>query len=206
MISPRRSLDYSEGFEKKTSVDLLERKVQESYDEFTGSTVENLDEERERMQRNLEKLLNYDRFTEENMGSTLVEEREEVSEEIQTGISCSDEDTRPSSTTMQFADGEIEQVYSDMRRGAQEQKNSYRLNTKGKVVVFLYSLAVAVILALIVLNTGVLTMLRGNNMETAKILDEKIGIYQSLETEIASVSSDATVTEIATGEFGMIEG
>ena len=206
MISPRRSLDYTEGFEKKTSVDLLERKVQESFDEFTGSTVENLDEERERMQKNLEKLLNYDRFTEENMGATLVEEKVEISEEVQTGITCSDEDTRPSSTTMQFADGEIEQVYSDMRRGMQEQKSSYRLNTKGKVVVFLYSLAVAVILALIVLNTGVLSMLRGNNMETAKILDEKISIYQSLENEIASVSSDANITEIATGEFGMIEG
>ncbi len=206
MISPRRSLDYSEGFEKKTSVDLLERKVQDSYDEFTGSTVENLDEERERMQRNLEKLLNYDRFTEENMGGTLVEERVDVAEEVQTNITCSDEDTRPSSTTMQFADGEIEHVYSDMRRGMQEQKSSYRLNTKGKVVVFLYSLAVAVILALIVLNTGMLTSLRGANMETAKILDARISAYQSLETEIASVSSDANITEIATSEFGMIEG
>ena len=81
------------------------------------------------MQRNLEKLLNYDRFTEENMGGTLVEERVDVAEEVQTNITCSDEDTRPSSTTMQFADGEIEHVYSDMRRGMQEQKSSYRLRT-----------------------------------------------------------------------------
>ena len=40
MISPRRSLDYTEGFEKKTSVDLLERKVQESYDEFVDPFTE----------------------------------------------------------------------------------------------------------------------------------------------------------------------
>ncbi|MBQ7340056.1 MAG: hypothetical protein IJW43_04300 [Clostridia bacterium] len=218
MVTTRREESRTSYYDeqKGSGIALLERKVPASYTEFTqdekrGETTE---EARERMQRNLDKLLNYDRYAESGyMEEIEVAKTETVESVVETSVvdqsieevSLSDEDIKPTSTTLQFGDGEVDLVYSDMEKQKESQKQGYQLNGKGKLVLVLYSLAVTVILALIVLNTGVLTSLKSQSAAKTEILNQKVAEYSVLSQEIDSVSSDAYVIEQAEG-LGMVKG
>ena len=126
--------------------------------------------------------------------------------DIQVIITYVDEDIKPTSTTLQFGDGEVEKVYSDMQRQKEAQKASFSLNGKGKLVVVLYSLAVTVILALIILNTGVLATIKSGNQAKASILSDKVAEYQVVSQRIDAISSNDYVIDIAKNDYGMIKG
>ena len=158
MITTRRSGEVS--YEQKAmhgGVDLLEMPVAQA-----NSVVEDTDlsEAQERMRKNLNDLLNYDRFTEENVAESIVTDSVQIMER-----DFADEDIRPTSTTMQFGE-DIDSIRQEMNQES-TQKTSYRLNNKGKVALVLYSLVAMVILALIILNTGVLANL--SNVKAAKV-------------------------------------
>lgn len=201
MITTRRSANNGSGSFVQNSgsnVALLEREDVKSYNEFVSPKTEDesLVQARERMQKNLEKLLNYDRYAE----ITKEEELEKASlvEEVSAPVVsvANEDDIRPSSTTMQFGNEDREQIYNDMRRG-ERAKESYRLNSKGKLIVVLYSLAVAMILALIMINTGVLTGLKN---KTAALNDEINALnsqYTATYDEIQDISRDDYVLEKA---------
>lgn len=185
MVTTRRSTEtVNKSFDtaaKSGGVDLLERPasyeknmVQEAESKKTAS------EASERMQRNLYKLLNYDRFSEEQM---------QVAQEAQVETSFADEDIRPTSTTMQFGDDNIEQIREEMNKVEVEQETSYHLNTKGKIAVILYSLVVTVILALIVLNTGLLSSLSAKADAVYADYQAKVQEYNVVVSEIDSISS-----------------
>lgn len=175
------------------------------------------------MQKNLDKLLNYDRYSEatEDVGVADVvdapsEERAEsvvYSEPDENIVSASemgadvisDDDIRPTSTTMQFGEGNAEPVLNDMAKQKEEQHESYRLNAKGKFVVALYAVAVALILTLIVLNTGVLAVLSRSNSEYSAALSAKIEEYNAVVKEIDAASSVDYIIDVAEKEFGMIK-
>ena len=213
MVTTRRdekTTTYSQS-QRGSAIDLLERKVP-SYSAITEDRVEeSLEEAKERMQKNLDKLLNYDRYTEMGyvqdieMASSVVPEISETATVSESPVAFSDEDIKPTTTTLQFGDGEVDKVYDDMQRQKESQKSSYRLNGAGKLVVVLYSLAVTVILALIILNTGVLASLRSGNEAKASVLDEKVAEYQMLSEKIDALSSNERVIDIAENDYGMIK-
>ena len=152
--------------------------------------------------RNLEKLLNYDRYTEQ--ASAVIAPEKEETEQVQASA-LADEDIRPTSTTMQFGD-DIDQIRREMNRAESKEHEGYHLNGKGKIAITLYALAVTVILALIVLNTGVLASL--SNVQDAKAakLNETMTRYEAIQQEIEDMSSAEHIIDVAQNEYGMIMG
>lgn len=213
MITTRRPISFvSAG---NAAVDVLERKMPDSYRDYMSEPVcdTDLEEAKARMQKNLDRIMNYEKYKDEEIAEeaspviaqseTPVIEETPVEARIET---ATDEDIQPTSTTMQFGDtADNAQVFNDMAKQKEEVSEGYRLNAKGKLVVALYAIAVALILTLIVLNTGVLAMLSKGNAETTARLNAAVAEYNTVAAEIDAVSSDAYVTEIAENEFGMIK-
>ena len=208
MVTTRRtSTDTASSvLDRSTSggVDVLERRTP-ALDEFVNcESNETVDQAKARMRGNLDLLLNYDRYSEtvvDNAGSPVVEE---IASTVEETVAMQDEDLRPSTTTMQFGDAvDADQIMNEMRREEKE-VTGYKLNAKGKLVVVLYSLAVAVILALIVINTGVLARLSGEKQAKAMQLNSEITQYQELSSNIESISGNEYVIGKAE-ELGMIK-
>ena len=202
MVITRRATDtvnsaYDNG-SNNGGIGLLERPIAqvEPARVETQEKVNNADAER--MQKNLYKLLNYDRFTEEQM--------QDVQEEQAVVSSFSDEDIRPTSTTMQFGDDNIDQIREEMKQRQASEEISYHLNAKGKIAVVLYSLVVAVILALIVLNTGILATISGERQNISADLDAQIAQYNAIQAEIDSISNPDYIIDVAQNQYGMVKG
>ncbi|MBE7087586.1 MAG: hypothetical protein E7369_04720 [Clostridiales bacterium] len=209
MITTKRSGNVvSESYASNGSVGLLERETPVSYTEFKKEEVSqeiNMDEARERMQSNLQKLLNYDRYSQEvaEEAKTEVPAVEEV--KVQAVATTTEDDIRPTSTTMQFGDGDLDQMYKEMNAKAIDNSESYKLNGKGKLAVVLYSLVVAVIMALIVLNTGVLTRLHATNDAKQSELNALMSEYSTQQQLLEDVSDNGYVIDAAK-DLGMIKG
>lgn len=197
MVTTRRSSEMSATYETRTTggVGLLDRPETNEEVNFVEQTTE-----AQERRRNLDKLLNYDRFTEQ---SALVVEDE--IEQVSNEIALSDEDIRPTSTTMQFGD-DIDQIRRDMSKSSQAQKDGYVLNSKGRLVITLYAIAVTVILALIVLNTGVLASLSNKVEARVAVLDETIARYEAVQEEIGRISNSDYIIDYAQNELGMVKG
>lgn len=220
MITTMRSENSSVLEQRSVSsgIDLLERKAVSTPDEkysTTAAPTENEDEARERMQRNLNRLLNYDRLDEEfGQAEQVVAESEAPVQEVRETTmqqatyvvaDAQEEDIRPTSTTMQFGDGEIDNVYNDLTKSREAVKESYKLNGKGKIVVALYALAVTVILALIIINTGVLASIKNSNTSLSATVSELYTARAELTERIETISSDEYVINIAENEYNMVK-
>ncbi len=198
----------------KGGVALLERKEPVSYKEYVApeAPVESAEEARARMQENLAKLLNYDRYAEQvqDVSATATVDAIEVMEAQASTVenifdSSSEEDIRPTSTTMQFSDGDVENLRMDMRKEEEVTGSKYKLNAKGKLVIVLYSLVLTLVMALIVINTGVLAKLSSTEQSLNDKLNETASAYSSLETEIKDWSAEENIINIAQNEYGMIK-
>ena len=101
----------------------------------------------------------------------------------------------------------LEQIREDMKATATvvDEEVSYSLNTKGKLALILYSLVVTVILALIVLNTGILSRLSATETAMANTVNAKATEYNALMNEIDSISSPEYVIDAAQN-LGMNKG
>ena len=167
MITTKRSGSESTSYtNNKSSVAVLDR-PQSTYSSFVSSSVqeESATEASARMRENLQKLLNYDRYSETVQDSvavateTVVETpANEVKIEEQ---ACLDEDIRPTSTTMQFgndADVDIRNEVATIKT----EKQARKLSAKGKLVIALYSVVVALVFALIIFNTTFLSRMQNN--------------------------------------------
>ena len=199
MITTRRNgYEVANDSSARGGIDVLER----SYANVNSvaATTESDEQARAKMQENLDRLMNYDRYAEIE-----AEEQAVKTELVEEPVKAhTDDDIRPTSTTMQFGDGDVSQVYNDLEK-SKERKESYKLNGKGKLVVALYALAVTVILALIVLNTGLLKALDGQVSALTATYAEKSASLAAQTAEIEAISSDAYITELAENEFGMIK-
>ena len=199
MVTTRRSTETNSSYDStsnKGGVDLLERPSEVAQMEQTES--ENITDQTERMQKNLYNLLNYDRFTQENMQASSVDAQEVVDY-------ASDEDIRPTSTTMQFGD-DIDQIREEMKKSEVIEESAYRLNAKGKIAVILYSLVVTVILALIVLNTGILATFSAKESAVSASLDQKVMEYNQVMSNINDISSPDYIIDVAQNQYGMVNG
>ncbi len=220
MITTRRSETNSiSAFGSDSSrggVALLERKEPVSYKEYVApeTTNESAEVARARMQENLAKLLNYDRYSEQVQDSAPVAVEAEVAETVETKASAtetiqeskvSEDDIRPTSTTMQFGEGEIDNLRMEMKREAEQSSTSkYKLNAKGKVVVILYALVLTVVMALIAINSGVLAKLSSTELVGVEEMNAKVQTLSELESEIESLSSSEHIESQAI-ELGMIK-
>jgi len=196
MLTTRRTESDNVYCHNNGGIDLLERNPL-SYEAYstTPDKEENFEEAKMRMERNLQRLLNYDKLNE-----NIEEKTEEVVLECK-AVSEENDDIKPSSTTMQFGDGNAEILLNEMEQ--QSKKERYTLNKKGKFFVFCYGLVVSVIFALIVLNTSVLAVLSRENVKSQKVLSDNIATYNALCAKIDSISSDDYVINVAENEFGM---
>lgn len=204
MLTTRRSesvTSYSDE-QKGSGVALLERRAPLTLKDFTETKTHVQTEQESKIGENYIKLMNYDvvdkqDVAEKTKADTIVEEQlEQVA-----SLSLTDDDIKPTSTTLQFGDGEVDKVFDDM----QKQKESYRLNGKGKLVMVLYALAVTVILALIVINTGVLASLQGQKAEKQALAQQLSSQVQQLEEQNAYFSSEEFVA-LKAEELGMVKG
>lgn len=166
-------------------------------------TAEELEAAAQRMKRNLEKLLNYDVQTEEAELTPSHNVEEEVSAAPE--IAVSEEDIRPTTTTMQFGTDDVDKMRNEMVAD-KEETATYKLNLKGKVAIAIYSVVVAIIMALIIINTGVLATLSRNNAAKETQLETLQSEYVVKTEEIASISQDDHVISVATNDLGMILG
>ena len=203
MVTTKR-LENRANFEQSSGgVALLERKAPVSYNELVSTETKNdesMEQARERMQRNLDKLLNYDRVEEKAVAPAPVAQEQKVEQvsvqEVKSEASLQEDDIRPTLTTMQFGEVDADTMRAEMRT-EQTSSASFSLSGKGKIALVLYSLAVVVIMALIVLNTGVLSSLGRQNSANAQTLNSKKAEYSALVDQIDSISSDEYVIEQA---------
>ncbi|MBR2384999.1 MAG: hypothetical protein IKA99_05295 [Clostridia bacterium] len=112
------------------------------------------------------------------------------------------EDIMPSSTTMQF-DKENAEVYEDLKlKNKNKVEKNYKINSKAKLLVAVYSLVVATILSLIVINSRMLKNLDNsidNYSSQVTTLNQE---YSAVMDELGNVMSDETIIEKAV-EMGM---
>ena len=199
MITARRSDGIVASDNARGGVDVLER-ASANYAETTSDHTESMEETKARMQRNLDRLLNYDRYA--AMEAEEVAAAEEKAETEQKVKAYSDDDIRPTTTTTQFIDGDP-QVFNDAEKSKDVQKSTYRLNGKGKLVVVMYALVVTVILALIVLNTGVLRSLSKEVSALEESYNAQLSALSQQSAEIAEMSSAEHVIPMAE-DLGMV--
>ena len=201
MITTRRSTESSNvSFDNNvnSNVAVLERSETLNYQTVSALAKEDVDTEaRARMQENLEKLLNYDRYSEQVYEETV--ETQVVDE----SSSYTEDDYRPTSTTMQFGEGESEQIFNEMKVQNQEEKKSYHLNGKGKLVVVLYALLVTVMLALISINAGIIPSLSNTVDAKAAELNERVEILSELQSENEYLTSSEHVSQWAEQNGGI---
>ena len=160
MITTKRSGSESTSYtNNKSSVAVLDR-PQSTYSSFVSSSVqeESATEASARMRENLQKLLNYDRYSETVQDSVAVA-TETVVETPANEVKI--EEIRPTSTTMQFgndADVDIRNEVATIKT----EKQARKLSAKGKLVIALYSVVVALVFALIIFNTTFLSRMQNN--------------------------------------------
>lgn len=159
----------------------------------------NIEEAKERMQRNLDKILHYELFEKEEEKE---ETKEIVAEQVDTTVAVNSDDLMPSSTTMQFGDGDIDNFYQDLPREKEEEQ--YKLNAKGKLLIVLYSLAVIVIMSLIVLNTGIIAKLKLSYAMKNEELSELVNNNKEITAEIENISNNDYISSLAENDYQMI--
>ena len=200
MITTRRS--YNGTSERSGGVGVLDREIPSSYSEYKNPTPvreESMDEAKARMQKNLEKLMNYDRFSEVSASDVVVEEP------VNTVVEAvaQDEDIKPTSTTMQFGTDDLDQMYKEMDRTDTAKETSYRLNGKGKLLAVLYALTITVVMALIIINTGVLANIKGSTTAKQAELNQLITETTELQEQVYDISNDGYIIDKAE-EIGML--
>ena len=175
MITTRRS--QSEITNERTNVATLEREVPTSFNEYlVKDAVNEADDlkvsERARISQNLDLLMNYEKYLDQKEEPVKAEAPVKAKAEAPAAPyfaperaqtveipekTAAAEDLKPSSTTMQFTETDMDTLYQDLQQ--EEESKGYYLNAKGKLMIALYALVVVAIMALIIINTSVLSAL-----------------------------------------------
>ena len=122
-----------------------------------------------------------------------VKERPAVKEDINENIT-------PSKTTMQFINMEKEDVYEEVKKTPKEDENKqYRINTKGKVLIAVYALAILTIFSLIILNARMLRHLDASIQTTTDRVQALNEETLALGDTLDYVKSDEVIISKAEG-------
>ena len=198
VTTTRRSSETNYTIEtKRGGVGVLERpKTRTENNPASDFSHEEFIRRKAERQANLDRLLNYDRY--DDVDATT---KRKTRAAIETP-SFADEDIRPTSTTMQFGD---DQIRREMAREFNTEHRTYHLNKGGKLALALYALGASVVLALIVINTGVLAKLSSTESARAAQLNETIARYNELRGEIDSLTDSNHIIDVAENDFGMVK-
>lgn len=222
MITTRRS--QSEITNERTNVATLEREVPTSFNEYlVKDAVNEADDlkvsERARISQNLDLLMNYEKYLDQKEEPVKAEAPVKAKAEAPAAPyfaperaqtveipekTAAAEDLKPSSTTMQFTETDMDTLYQDLQQ--EEESKGYYLNAKGKMMIALYALVVVAIMALIIINTSVLSALNLSFREKSENLAALQSRYEEMNRELDEISSDEHVIEIAEDEYNMIKG
>ena len=222
MITTRRS--QSEITNERTNVATLEREVPTSFNEYlVKDAVNEADDlkvsERARISQNLDLLMNYEKYLDQKEEPVKAEAPVKAKAEAPAAPyfaperaqtveipekTAAAEDLKPSSTTMQFTETDMDTLYQDLQQ--EEESKGYYLNAKGKLMIALYALVVVAIMALIIINTSVLSALNLSFREKSENLVALQSRYEEMNRELDEISSDEHVIEIAEDEYNMIKG
>ena len=192
MITARRESNgfYDSYGSERGNVAVLERESA-----VNTERTESIEDVRERMKRNLDMILNYDKPAE------VVSEPAPVVEEVAVPVAeAQDEDIRPTTTTMQFGDADVNQMFNELK---EHEKTEQKVSGKTKFVVALYAIAVAIVFALIIINTGVLSVIKSKSELKQAELDSIIAEYNAVSEDLAKLDDDYVVN-VAVNELGMI--
>ena len=108
----------------------------------------------------------------------------------------------PTATTIQYQNN----LYREEQQERVENKKSYSMTAKGKVLMLVYSLAVMVILALIIINTSVLKTLDSDAAAKREALNAAMTEYAQVQEKIDELTSADSIIQRAEDEFGMVMG
>ena len=192
MITARRESNgfYDSYGSERGNVAVLERE-----NAVNTERTESIEDVRERMKRNLDMILNYDKPAE------VVSEPAPVVEEVEVSVAeAQDEDIRPTTTTMQFGDADVNQMFNELK---EHEKTEQKVSGKTKFVVALYAIAVAIVFALIIINTGVLSVIKSKSELKQAELESIIAEYNAVSEDLAKLDDDYVVN-VAVNELGMI--
>ena len=202
----------------------MEREVPTSFNEYlVKDAVNEADDlkvsERARISQNLDLLMNYEKYLDQKEEPVKAEAPVKAKAEAPAAPyfaperaqtveipekTAAAEDLTPSSTTMQFTETDMDTLYQDLQQ--EEESKGYYLNAKGKLMIALYALVVVAIMALIIINTSVLSALNLSFREKSENLAALQSRYEEMNRELDEISSDEHVIEIAEDEYNMIKG
>jgi len=212
MVITRRNVNgMSQGLRSTTEV--LEKEDAYAYYEQPAENMEVLTElkDKERMSKNLAYILNYEAYAGQAQD---VEVAPEVTDQTETEVKAeakiiNDEDIMPTSTTLQFGDGQADVILNDLRKENEvtsaSSNQKYRLSASGKVLVTLYAIVVATIIALIVVNTSILASLKTSVATKQAELNGVMNQYVEASARLDEISSDQHVIDVAENEYNMVK-
>lgn len=204
MVTAKRSNNSSTRiFETSSNVALLEK-----YEAPVTEEKETTEQARERMQRNLDKLLHYENYAREAVVDYSVKEETitvpvENVEKAVNSVEVNNEDIMPTKTTLQFGNAEDTELYNEARNVVKDEKQGLKLNFKGKIAAALYVLVVAIVFTLIILNSGVLTVLQQKESDLSVKMTELNSSYTQSVEKLEELENKAL--EVAEKDYGMIK-
>ncbi|MBQ7408071.1 MAG: hypothetical protein IJW13_02210 [Clostridia bacterium] len=118
-----------------------------------------------------------------------------------------DDDLFPTTTTMQFGGKDRSYIYEDLNEresvAEDEEEASYKINTKGKIMIAVYALVVLTIFTLIIMNTRLIKNMNASISEQEARIEALMEENQELMNEYEFVQSDEEVIRRAE-EMGMV--
>lgn len=174
---------FSDEFETVEQVAVKNDAISSEEREFNSKIADNFD-----------RIINYDAYARQDA----VKDREHA---VNSFVNGANYEISPSATTMQYKDMPKAEIYQDYRAEA-----GYYTQTKvrpsAKLAVVILTLIVAILSALVVLNTALLSNMNsliGSRLSEVENLETE---YASLVDELTEVSSDQSIIDAAT-EIGM---
>ena len=117
------------------------------------------------------------------------------------------DDLFPTTTTMQFGGKDRSYIYEDLNEresvAEDEEEASYKINTKGKIMIAVYALVVLTIFTLIIMNTRLIKNMNASISEQEARIEALMEENQELMNEYEFVQSDEEVIRRAE-EMGMV--
>ena len=98
---------------------------------------------------------------------------------------------------MQFGSDEESDIYEEVDYTKESHKEEFRLSSKGKVLIAIYSLVVAIILSLIIINSRMLKSLDNSISSYRQKASDISAESKRIEAEIKDMTSKETIGEWA---------
>lgn len=162
-----------------------------------GETEQQL---KERKSRCLDRLLNYEQYTATKEAPSAEDVLERAISDVD-GVRLTKEDILPSSTTMQFEGEDTEDVLENEISIV----SSRRVKPIGKLLIVAYCALVSIIMALIVVNTGIINSLDDSATEKRDKINDLQSQYGQVIDDVDYVNSEDYIKDVVENEYEMVK-